>query len=144
MLRIVFDNNYFEENNHFQNAEEQIAYLFRMCGQLQSLEIVSTKCYERTLSTLLDFIQSNPMICDLHVHGDDSVGVMPSEVMPLISEHAPLVKLHLETYSFMSDDVIKMIQELNSLKEFFFQMNCQLQYDQLVTQLDSEWQLVFK
>lgn len=82
------------------------------------------------------------MIRELHVFGDGKVDVMPSEVERLISEHAPLVTLKLEPYAFTADDTIKMIQELNALKEFRFQLNNELQYDQFVIQLDSEWQLV--
>lgn len=91
---------------------------------------------------MLNFIEGNPMIRELHVFGDGKVDVMPSEVKRLMSEHAPLVTLKLEPYAFTADDAIKTIQELNALKEFRFQLNNELQYDQFVIQLDSEWQLV--
>lgn len=136
-VRIVFNINYSFENAH----------LLRMCGRLQSVEFVHWDSFEMRrmkFDTLLNFIEGNPMICDLHVRlhsGNGKVDVMPSETNRLINEHAPLVKLHLDPYVFTADDATKMMQELNSLKEFRFQLSNQLQYDRFVAQLDSGWQV---
>lgn len=112
--------------------------LLRQYPQLHSLEIRTSK--RQTMDTLLNIIKYNQTICNLKIKMYWFVAVINfSDIERLTQEHPLLIELELAGFKFSTDDVITLVGQFNWLKQFRFQIINRVEYDRLVSKLDSRW-----
>lgn len=118
-------------------SRESVADLLRMNPQLTSLTINIPFI---KLTALLNILSNNKSISKLVVPtGSYSVGVDTAELIQLAREHPTLVKLDLQQFRFLADDVILLIHRLRSLQMFRFILVNNAEYGHLIGRLDPEW-----
>lgn len=122
--------------------DNEVADLLRMCHQLQCLHI---RVYDRqglTFNTLLNFIEGNSTIRNLHVNMFVcSMIDKPSEVQKFLQDHPEFDELDFTGFKIPAKNAIVLIQKLNSLKRFRFQLDKSFEYDSFVARLaGSSWQ----
>lgn len=121
-------------------TKTEAAHLLQLNRQLDSLEIRMSGHQGMTMTTALNIIKDNPILSSLTVAMHSySTEVKPSEIQRLASEHPTLVKLDVKVYKFTADTAIALIRQLNSLKQFHFQIDDPFEYNKFVSQLDNQW-----
>lgn len=122
-------------------TNEEFARLLKLCPKLRSLEIHVPHSQPLCINALLDTIQDNRPIWFLTVSMDRlTQTVKLSEIQRLVNEHPSLSKLDLQNYKFTAAKAIALIRQLRSLSKCRLQLKSPLEYQQLVLQLNGQWQ----
>lgn len=128
---------------------QNIGNLIRSNRQVRSLEIHST--FGGSISTVLDMIKDHSLITKLHivfsgrVTNQRNLVIRQSEINRIVSKHSSLVELNLQSYIFIKDEVIEIIDQLKSLKRFEFSLQDGYEVTQLKSNLDpNEWTLTYR
>lgn len=129
-------------NNNVKDGftTEKAIQLVQQHPQLHNLNIHVSR-NGITLNTLSDIIKDNPNIRKILVTQTNPTTVFLSDVQQFM--FPLLVELDLSGYTFGVEEVLSIIQQLNSLEQFKFRMveySDSRKYDSLVAQLDSQWQ----
>lgn len=95
---------------------------------------------EIAVNELLYTIKENPSITELTFWNHDINTIIDqANLIRFVAEHPFMVKLNFLGNRIAPQDAVIFIRQHKSLKMFRFQINNQAEYDQLVSQLDSEW-----
>lgn len=124
--------------------DEDVAKLVQMCShQLHSLNIRVHGDEGLTFNALLDLIEIHATLRNLYIDMFACTTVQEasvSQVQRLIQKHPELVILDIPNYKITVENAIALIQQLDSLKRFRFQLKNRRQYNGLVACLvGSPW-----
>lgn len=92
---------------------------------------------------LLTMIKDCPSIAAFEycLYHSQCIPVNSDEVQRIIAECPALIELQLTDYRFTADDAIEIVHQLNSLKEFVFQME-NAEYTKLAAQMEGDvWEV---
>lgn len=119
-------------------AIESIANLLSINQQLTTI-IINMSI--RTLTTLSNMIHQNSMISQIIMPiGSNCFDISAVELMKFANEHPFLVKFELPEFQFSTENVITCIRQLKSLQRFRFTLDDRNEIENLMTELDSEWE----
>lgn len=122
-------------------VEKCVEDLLHANEQLQCLKLFFRNDIKLKMSTLLKMIRKNTSISKLTRYDLDNkiIDVNEDELLQLASEHPEMIELHLSDCLLKGENAIRFFGQLNSLKWFQFRIKERFEYDQLVTNLDSNW-----
>lgn len=123
----------------FMNNEFYIARLLKLCPQLHSLDIYMCTRNGITLSKLSCVLKDNPHICNLKVTFGYPLTVSKSEIQQFVDEQPSLVELEFKNPTFTVAAVLLVVHQLKALKLFRCKISNRSVYDNIVSQLDSQW-----
>lgn len=117
-------------------TKRMAARIFHLSPKLQHLKIRVFGRQGMALSTLLNIIEVNQHVCDLHVSMENhSMKVWSWDVERLVNEHPSLIELDLTGHTFKEDDALMVIQQLKLLQTFRFQLENARGYGDFVAQV---------
>lgn len=115
------------------------ANLLNGIDQLKTLCIGHGKHPPSTpINVWLDLIRNNTSLIGLYI---DTIGPETMEsidVQRFLQEHSVLIALQLPNYRFKCEDAVRLVRQLDSLKQFQFEI-LHSEYAQLVSQLENDW-----
>lgn len=124
-------------------TKRMAARIFHLSPKLQHLKVRVFGRQGIALSTLLNIIEVNQNVCDLQVSMEKhTMKVLPWDVERLVNEHPSLIELDLTGHKFKADDAVMVIQKLQSLQKFSFQLENARVYGEFVAQVKkqhSQW-----
>lgn len=132
-LKVHAFNGTFENKFTTKNASR----FLRANRQLQSLDIFSSE--KITFSELLKIIHNNSALLKLQMSGEDT-DTNVFDVEKLVNEHPLIEEIYLPNCIFTVDNAIKLIGQLNALKEFEIQFRLGYDHDKFVQHLGDKWQ----
>lgn len=153
-LNILSQSMIYPSNNvHFTHLEHlsmpikssswnMVSNFLRSNPQLQSLEVKMMDGFNKTMDDFLDLIADNPSISKLNVDSDGCgrfVNVNETEIQRFVSERRSIVELILPTFVFATENVMNLIGQLNSLKQFCFRINDEAELDRFISQVGHGW-----
>lgn len=157
-LKLVsLDRNYIEV--HFQNLKTLKIFVGLQCTfmrkmifdilhpnrEIENLSIGLAVGHQLKMKPLLNVIKQNSSILELILEPSQYRSVVSAlDVQRIVSEHPSMAVLRLHDYKFTAKNAIALIRQLNSLKQFRFQLDDLSEYEYFASQLmdmDSDWEL---
>lgn len=124
-------------------TKRMAARIFHLSPKLQHLTVRAFGRQGMALNILLNIIESNRNIHDLHVSMEKhTMKVQSWDVERLVNEHPSLIELNLTGHKFKADDVLMVIQQLKMLQKFSFQLENARVHGEFVAQVKkqhSQW-----
>lgn len=122
------------------SAKNQMNYVefVRANPQLKTIEFTSRRM---AMKRSLDVIEHNHSISKLEISHSCRVAVCvyPNDAKRLVRDHPLLIEVDLPWHQFKADGAIILVRQLNALKIFRFAVNSQSECDDILKQLDCEW-----